>query len=81
MLLVFLLSADLVNTALSAFLAFCGRPVYTYYVAHPNPLHIAPLPDQILGAVIMWVAGSFVFLVPSVLIAMRLLQTPPARAA
>lgn len=79
MLLVYLLSADLVNTALSAFLAFCGRPVYSYYVIHSNPFDIAPLPDQILGAVIMWVVGSFVFLVPSVSIAMRLLQTPSTR--
>src|SRR5665213_60588 len=61
MLLVYLLSADLVNTALSAFLAFCGRPVYTWYVTHPNPFHVAPLPDQILGAIIILLAGTSVF--------------------
>ena len=71
-----LLSADLVNTALSAFLAFCDRPVYTYYLTQSNPFHVPPLSDQIVGAVIMWVLGSFVFLVPATLIAFRLLQTP-----
>ena len=70
--LLYLVAADIVNTILSAFLAFCGRPVYTYYVDHPNPFHAAPLEDQVLGAVIMWVVGSMVFLVPAMVITMRL---------
>ncbi|MDE3188610.1 MAG: cytochrome c oxidase assembly protein [Acidobacteriota bacterium] len=72
--LLYLVGADLVNTALSAFLAFCNRPVYTFYVEHPNPFGIAPLPDQILGAVVMWVVGSLVFLVPAGIITIELLQ-------
>lgn len=72
--LLFLISADLVNTALSAFLAFCNRPVYSYYTTGPNPFHISPLSDQILGAVIMWVLGSIVFLVPAILITVRLMS-------
>ncbi len=78
-LLVYLLSADLVNTAISAFLAFCDRPVYSYYLNHSNPFHVSPLSDQILGAVIMWVVGSFVFLAPATLITFRLLQAPSAK--
>jgi putative membrane protein len=70
----YLISADIVNTALSAFLAFCDRPVYTYYVEHPNPFQIDPLTDQRAGAVIMWVIGSLVFLIPVVFITIRLLQ-------
>ena len=70
----YLVGADVVNTALSAFLAFCGQPVYAYYVEHPNGLGIAPMPDQVTGAVIMWVVGSLVFLVPTVVITFRLLQ-------
>jgi putative membrane protein len=71
--LLFLVTADIVNTLLSAFLAFCGRPVYRYYVDHPNAFHQAPLEDQVLGAVIMWVFGSIVFLVPAMLITFQLI--------
>jgi cytochrome c oxidase assembly factor CtaG len=78
--LLYLIGADLVNTALSAFLAFCNRPVYAYYVDHPNPFQVAPLPDQVLGAVIMWVAGSMAFLIPATAITFSLLQ-PGARPA
>ena len=70
--LVYLVSADIVNTLLSAILAFCGRPVYTYYLDHPNPFQVSPLDDQVLGAVIMWVIGSLVFLVPAMLITIEL---------
>jgi len=64
----YLLSADLVNTAVSAFLAFCDRPVYGYYHS--------PLSDQVFGAVIMWVGGSLVFLAPAALMTFRRLQAP-----
>jgi cytochrome c oxidase assembly factor CtaG len=70
----YLVGADIVNTALSAFLAFCGRPVYAYYLTQPNPFHIEPMADQVVGAVIMWVVGSLVFLIPAVLITIKLLQ-------
>ena len=70
----YLVGADIVNTALSAFLAFCDRPVYSYYVQQPNPFQISPLADQEAGAVIMWVIGSLVFLIPAVVITIRLLE-------
>lgn len=72
--LLFLLSADAVNTVLSAFLAFCGRPVYRYYINRPNPFHVSPLEDQVLGAVMMWVLGSVAFLLPAMFLTMRLLS-------
>ena len=78
--LLFLVAADIVNTMLSAFLAFCGRPMYAYYLNHPNPFQAAALDDQVLGAVIMWVIGSLVFLVPAMLITLRLAgPQPPSR--
>jgi cytochrome c oxidase assembly factor CtaG len=73
--LLYLVSADIVNTVLSAFLAFCDRPVYSYYLRQPNSFNISPMSDQIVGAVTMWVVGSLVFLVPVVMIAMNLLQS------
>jgi cytochrome c oxidase assembly factor CtaG len=73
----YLISADIVNTLLSAFLAFCDRPVYGFYVDHPNPFNLSPLEDQVLGAAMMWVIGSLAFLMPAMLITVRLLR--PAR--
>ena len=73
-LLPYLVGADVVNTAISAMLAFCGRPVYTYYATQPNVFGVSLLSDQVLGAVVMWVIGSLVFLVPAVVITVRLLE-------
>lgn len=73
-LLLYLITADFVNTALSAFLAFCDRPVYSYYLIRPNPFHVDPVADQAAGAVIMWVLGSLVFLIPAVGITTGLLK-------
>jgi putative membrane protein len=72
--LLYLVMADIVNTALSAFLAFCDRPVYGYYLNEPNAFHISPLSDQRAGAVVMWVIGSLIFLVPAVFLTVKLLQ-------
>jgi cytochrome c oxidase assembly factor CtaG len=72
--LVYLALADIVMTMLSGFLTFCDRPVYPYYVQHPNPFQLPVLEDQVLGAVIMWVLGSFAFLVPAMVITLRLLS-------
>jgi cytochrome c oxidase assembly factor CtaG len=77
-LLAYLITSDLVNTALSAFLAFCDRNVYTFYEHQPNPFGVNLVADQTLGAVIMWVMGSMFFLVPAVMLTVRLLQ--PKRA-
>ena len=60
------------NTLLSAFLAFCGRPVYVYYLDHSNPFQVSPVDDQVLGAAIMWVLGSVIFLVPAMLLTLNL---------
>jgi len=73
-LLLYLVMADIVNTVLSAFLAFCDRPVYAYYLREPNAFDISPLSDQRAGAVVMWVIGSLIFLVPAIAVTFRLLQ-------
>lgn len=73
-LLIYLVMADIVNTVLSAFLAFCDRPVYGYYLQKPNAFQVSPLSDQRAGAVVMWVVGSLVFLVPAIFLTFRLLQ-------
>ncbi|MCU1225861.1 MAG: Cytochrome c oxidase caa3-type, assembly factor CtaG-related protein [Edaphobacter sp.] len=75
--LIYLIAADVVNTVLSGFLSFCGKPVYRCYVDRPNSFNVLPLEDQVLGAAIMWVIGSVAFLVPAMLVTVRLLR--PAR--
>jgi cytochrome c oxidase assembly factor CtaG len=70
----YLASAGMVSTALSAFLTFCGYPVYSYYAKHPNAFGISPLTDQITGGAIMWVVGMVVYLVPAVIVTMKLLE-------
>ncbi|ADW69201.1 cytochrome c oxidase assembly protein [Granulicella tundricola] len=72
--LAYLLSADFVNTGLSATLAFIGHPVYAYYLNHTNPLGMDPLMDQQVGASIMWVFGSMAFLLPALVLAARMLS-------
>jgi cytochrome c oxidase assembly factor CtaG len=72
--LIYLIAADLVNTLLSAFLAFCNRPVYSYYADRLNSFGVSPLEDQVLGAVIMWVIGSLAYLIPAAAITVRLLS-------
>jgi putative membrane protein len=72
--LLYLVSADIVNTILAAFLAFCDRPVYSYYLQRPNLFHIDPLADQVTGAAFMWVAGSAIFLLPALYITFRLME-------
>ncbi len=76
--LLYLALADIVMTMLSGFLTFCDRPVYPFYIAHPNPFGLPVLEDQVLGAVLMWVLGSFAYLVPAMIITIRLLS--PRRA-
>jgi putative membrane protein len=70
----YLVGADIVNTALSAFLAFCNRPLYSYYLTEPNVFNVSLMGDQVTGAVIMWVVGSLAFLIPAVFITFKLLQ-------
>jgi putative membrane protein len=67
----YLLLADLQNTALSAFLIFCDRVLYSTYANTPRLFGMSTLEDQAAAGAIMWVPGSFVFLIPMVWITMR----------
>lgn len=67
----YLLSADVLNTILSATLAFAGRVLYPSYAAAPRVCFLTPLKDQVAAGAEMWVLNSVVFLIPAVVIAMR----------
>ncbi len=81
----YLLTADIVNTMLSAFLTFSGRVLYPTYAAAARITGLTPLGDQAAAGAEMWVLNSFVFLIPAILITVRLLSpkglsAPPIRA-
>jgi cytochrome c oxidase assembly factor CtaG len=67
----YLVLADLVNTALSAWLVFSGHVVYRTYDLGPRLWGISALDDQSTAGAIMWVPGSIAYLVPAFLIGMQ----------
>jgi cytochrome c oxidase assembly factor CtaG len=71
---VYLFLATLPCDALSAFLAFCDRIVYPAYLQAPRPFDLSPLEDQQLAGALMWVSVTFAYLVPAVVITMKLLS-------
>lgn len=71
---IYLLLADFVNSALSAFLAFSDRVLYPSYLAVPRLWGISAQNDQVAAGAIMWVVGSFAFLIPAVFITVKLLS-------
>jgi len=76
---VYLLLADFVNSALSAFLVFSGRVLYPSYATMPRLAGISAENDQVFAGVLMWAIGSIAFLIPAVAITVKLLSPhPPA---
>jgi cytochrome c oxidase assembly factor CtaG len=73
-LLPYLLSADIVNTGLSAFLTFCGKLLYPSYGTAPRISSLSPLGDQTAAGAFMWVIGSLAFLTPAAWITAKLLS-------
>ncbi len=74
LLLPFLLSADLVNTALSASLAFSGKVFYREYASVPRFFGLSVMDDQVAAGSLMWVVGSVSFLGAAMLTTVALLS-------
>lgn len=70
----YLLSADILNTVLSATLVFSGRVLYPSYLHAERISSLAPLQDQIAAGAEMWVLNSVVFLLPAVVLTVRMLS-------
>jgi cytochrome c oxidase assembly factor CtaG/polyferredoxin len=77
----YLLLADAVNSALSAWFVFSERVVYPAYAAAPRLSAASPLDDQVLAGALMWVPGSLVFLVPVAVIVVDALNGTGSRTA
>jgi cytochrome c oxidase assembly factor CtaG len=74
LMLPYLMTADLINTALAAFLTFSGRVLYPTYATAPRVFGDSALGDQVAAGALMWVIGSILFLVPMMAITVRLLS-------
>ena len=77
----YLVTADIVNTGVSAFLVFAGRLIYPSYGLQPRLFGISALDDQAAAGAFMWVLGSIVFLIPAFAITMDLLSSHKSRPA
>jgi putative membrane protein len=70
----YLLSADILNTVLSATLVFSGRVLYPSYLHAERVSSLSPLQDQIAAGAEMWVLNSVVFLLPAVVLTVKMLS-------
>lgn len=75
----YLLGADLVNTLLSALLAFSGRVLYPSYAEAPRITRLSALQDQVAAGSEMWVLNSLVMLIPAVVLTVHLLSPKSLR--
>jgi hypothetical protein len=71
---VYLILADFVNTAVSAFLVFSGRVIYAPYLTFPRLGTISAASDQVLAGVVMWFVGGFAFVIPAIFFVAKLLS-------
>jgi len=74
----YLYLATLPCDILSAFLVFCNRLVYPFFLSTPHLFSLPPLEDQECAGALMWVWVTFAYAVPAVIITMRLLS--PAKS-
>jgi cytochrome c oxidase assembly factor CtaG len=70
----YLLTADVVNTGVSAYLCFAGRVIYPSYEHGSELFGLSALADQVAAGTEMWVLGSTVFLIPLTILSFRMLS-------
>jgi putative membrane protein len=70
----YLFLGTLANDTVSAFLALYDRVLYPSYASAPRLFDISPLDDQAFAGALMWVFGTFVYLVPAVAITLQILS-------
>ena len=73
----YLLAANVVMSALGAWLTFAEHPIYATYAMAPRVVGLSPLDDQRLAGLLMWIPGSVAYLVPAVAIAIAALSPKP----
>jgi putative membrane protein len=71
--LMYLFLATLPCDILSAFLVFCDRVVYPVYLSTPRQFGMSALEDQQCAAALMWTCVTIAYLIPAVILTVRLL--------
>jgi putative membrane protein len=71
---VYLFLATLPCDILSAFLTFCGSVAYPSYHSTAVMWFLSPLGDQECAGALMWVWVTFAYLIPAVIITLRILD-------
>ncbi len=79
MMIPYLVLADMVNTALSAWLVFSSGVVYQTYAMAPRLGGITAMDDQSTAGAIMWVPGSIAYLIPAILLTWQALNSSRAQ--
>ena len=77
----YLLTADVANTLVAAILAFAPGAIYGVYRDTAPAMGVDALVDQQRAAVIMWLPGSLLYLVPAVVIIVHALSRKRPRVA
>jgi cytochrome c oxidase assembly factor CtaG len=75
----YLLGADILNTVLSATLAFSNHVLYPSYAQAERITSLTAMKDQVAAGAEMWVLNSLVMLAPAVFITAQLLQPSALR--
>ena len=70
----YLFLATLPCDILSAFLVFCNRLVYPFYLSSPQLFSLSSLQDQECAGALMWVWVTFTYLIPAVAITVQILS-------
>lgn len=76
----YLFAATLPCDALSGFLVFCDRVIYSPYLSAPRVFSFSPLQDQECAAALMWVCTTIIFLVPAVIVTLQILSPKKRRS-
>ena len=77
----YLLTADVANTIVSAIFAFSPSAIYPWYEFTAQTFGVTSLVDQQEAAAIMWVPGQLVYLIPAVVIMFNALSGTQSRRA
>jgi putative membrane protein len=77
--LLYLFFATIPCDILSAFLAFSERLAYPVYLSAPRQFGLSALEDQECAAALMWTVVTVVYLIPAMIITVRLLGVRHAR--